>query len=180
MDIEIDIADPAWEPVALPDLIAAAAQATLRFLGHDPACFALSVLACDDARIRALNGQFRAKDSATNVLSWPTWDLSAETPGGMPEPPEIGSAEFPEELGDIALAWETCEAEAREQGKPLADHVTHLVVHSVLHLLGYDHQTDEDAELMEKTEVLILAQRGIADPYAAVTGAAPTGVALLD
>jgi len=180
MLVETDIADPGWIGLDLQTLIPAAAAATLTYLGHDPSGFNLSVLACDDARIRALNAQFRGKDSATNVLSWPTWDLSAQTPGDLPDPPEPGTPDAPEELGDIALALQTCQREAAEQGKPVADHVAHLVVHSVLHLLGYDHQTDEDAEIMEKTEVLILAQMGIADPYAMGTGDAPIGVALLD
>ena len=180
MQVEIDITEQGWSVLDLERLIARDGVATLDHLGQDPVCFALSVLACDDARVRALNGQFRGKDSATNVLSWPTWDLGAPTPGDLPEPPEPGTPDAPAELGDIALAFQTCRNEARAQGKPLDHHVTHLVVHSTLHLLGFDHQTDQDAEIMEKTEVLILAQMGIADPYAAQTGDAPTGVALLD
>lgn len=180
MQIEIDIADPRWSDLELEALMRQAGVATLRHLGHDPAGFELSVLACDDARIRTLNAQFRAKDVATNVLSWPTWDLSAETPGALPEPPGQGTPDHPEALGDMALAYETCAREATEQGKPFADHVAHLSVHSVLHLLGYDHQTDDDAELMEKTERVILAQLGIADPYAQDSPGTPAGVCTLD
>ena len=180
MQVDLDIIEQGWAALDLAGLIARCGTATLDHLGHDPACFALSVLACDDARIRALNGQFRSKACASNVLSWPTWDLGAPTPGGLPDPPEPGTPDAPGELGDIALAFQTCRNEARAQGKTLHHHATHLVVHSTLHLLGYDHQTDQDAEIMEKTEVLILAQMGIADPYAAQMGDAPTGVALLD
>jgi len=72
---------------------------------------------------------------------------------------------MPEELGDIAIAWETCDREAAEAGKPMADHVTHLVIHAVLHLLGYDHERDGDASLMEGTEIAILAGLGLANPY---------------
>ncbi|WP_417628131.1 rRNA maturation RNase YbeY [Pararhodobacter aggregans] len=162
--LDINAEEPRWGD--LDPLARAAIDATLAHLGHDPACFEVSLLACDDARIKGLNAGFRDKDKATNVLSWPAWDLSAQTPGALPEEPETGTPDEPEALGDIALAYETCLREAGEQGKPFADHVTHLIVHSVLHLLGYDHETDEDAALMEKTEVAILATMGIADPYA--------------
>jgi len=180
MQVEIDITDPRWADLRLEGLVAQACTATLAHLGYDPAGFEVSVLACDDARIRALNAQFRAKDSATNVLSWPTWDLSAQTAGEMPEPPETGTPEDPEALGDMALAYETCHHEAGAQHKTPTAHVTHLIVHSVLHLLGYDHETDEDAVLMEETERSILAQLGIADPYAHDDSEVPQGAAGLD
>ncbi|MCB1406296.1 MAG: rRNA maturation RNase YbeY [Rhodobacteraceae bacterium] len=180
MQVDIDIDDPRWADMGLDAIVLRAGAATLAHLGHDAAGFELSVLACDDARIRTLNAQFRGKDSATNVLSWPTWDLSAEAPGALPEPPEPGNADDPEALGDMALAYETCLREAAEQNKPPLDHVTHLIVHSVLHLLGYDHETDPDAELMEETERSILAQLGIADPYATEDLALPQGIAGLD
>jgi probable rRNA maturation factor len=82
----------------------------------------------------------------------------------VPDLPE-GDAHDPEELGDIAIAWETCAREAAEQGKALETHVTHLLVHATLHLLGYDHQNDEDAALMEGTEIRVLARLGVANPY---------------
>lgn len=162
--LEINTEEPRWGD--LTPLARAAIDATLAHLGHDPACFEVSVLACDDARMKGLNAGFRGKDAPTNVLSWPAWDLSPEAPGGTPDDPETGTPEDPEPLGDIALGFETCGREAKEQGKALVDHVTHLVVHSTLHLLGFDHESDADAHLMEKTEVAILAQMGIADPYA--------------
>lgn len=168
MPVELNSEDERWGD--LTPLAQRAVAAVLAHLGHDPAAFEVSVLACDDARIQALNAQFRAKDRPTNVLSWPSWDLAADTPGAAPEPPEAGTPADPEALGDIALAFETCTREAAEQGKAFADHVTHLLVHSVLHLLGYDHQDPRDGELMEKTEVAILATMGIADPYETLDG----------
>lgn len=168
MPVELNTEDPRWG-----DLTALAERATtaaLRHLGHDPVLLEVSVLACDDARIRLLNAQFRGKDQPTNVLSWPAWDLGAESPGALPEPPEAGTMDEPESLGDLALAYETCQREAAEQGKAFDDHVTHLIVHSVLHLLGYDHECDPDALLMEETETAILATLGIADPYATLDG----------
>ncbi|MEM1100606.1 MAG: rRNA maturation RNase YbeY [Pseudomonadota bacterium] len=119
----------------------------------------VALLAADDARVAELNAQFRGKPSPTNVLSWPTEERGAAHPGGTPRAPET------RELGDIALAYETCAREAEAQGKPFAAHVTHLIVHGTLHLLGYDHETEADAALMEGLEVEILGNLGYPDPY---------------
>jgi probable rRNA maturation factor len=85
--------------------------------------------------------------------------------GERPVLPDPGPPDAPEELGDVAIAWDTCAREAQSQGKPMEAHVTHLVVHAVLHLLGYDHVEDADATLMEAEEVRILASLGLPDPY---------------
>ena len=114
--------------------------------------YSLSILMTDDAAVRTLNRDWRGKDSPTNVLSFPS---------DMPAIP--GEPDF---LGDIALARETLEREAALDGKPLDDHLRHLVVHGVLHLLGYDHIEKAEAEEMEETETRILAGLGVADPYA--------------
>ena len=168
MPVEVNVEAARWgDPARLADR---AVAAVLAHLGHDPAAYLVSLLACDDARMTALNAQFRGQEKPTNVLSWPAEDLSAETDGGAPHPPEPGTEEDPAELGDIALAYETCAREAAAQGKTHDDHATHLVVHSVLHLLGYDHIRPEDALLMEETEIAILVQLGIANPYEALDG----------
>ena len=180
MQVDIDIEDARWDDLGLDPLVHSAGAQVLTYLGHDPLAFELSVLACDDARIHALNAQFRGQDKATNVLSWPTWDLSADVPGDPPEPPETGTPDNPEAMGDLALAYETCLREANEQHKDPRHHVTHLIVHSVLHLLGYDHETDEDAVLMEETERSILALMGIADPYAEQDTGVTIGAADID
>ena len=99
--------------------------------------------------MRELNARFRAKDGPTNVLSFP----AAANPHGH--------------LGDVALAFGVCAREAAEQGKSLADHTQHLVAHGVLHLLGYDHMSDDEAEAMEGLERVVLAGLGVADPYEA-------------
>ena len=156
--------DARWEGFGLARLADRAAAATLGHLCLDPAGFEIALMGCDDARIATLNADFRGKPQPTNVLSWPSEERAAEAEGGQPELPG-GDASMPEELGDIAIAWETCAREAEEQGKPAADHVTHLVVHAVLHLLGYDHVRDGDAALMEGLEVEILAGLGLANPY---------------
>ncbi|MBB4206364.1 rRNA maturation RNase YbeY [Roseinatronobacter bogoriensis] len=165
--VDVVIEDPRWNEDSLQTLAEAAADAALRKLGHDPSGFEVVLLACDDGRIAGLNAGFRGKAQPTNVLSWPEWDLSADAEGDLPHPPEAGSEDDPEPLGNIALSYDTCTREATEQGKNFDDHLRHLIVHSVLHLLGYDHIRDKDAALMEETEVLILAQIGVSDPYEA-------------
>lgn len=163
--VDTIIEDPRWQAIDLPALAERIARAGLADLGLPPEGFMLCLMACDDARIAALNADFRGKPQPTNVLSWPSEERGAEHEGALPAPPEPGDAEDPAELGDIALAWETCCAEAEAADKSLPDHVTHLVLHGMLHLLGYDHIRDGDAELMEATERRILAQLGVADPY---------------
>ncbi|MEN3929732.1 rRNA maturation RNase YbeY [Microvirga sp. W0021] len=111
----------------------------------------ISFLFADDATIRTLNADWRDKDKATNVLSFP-----AEHPPGMPGP---------ELLGDIILAFETCQREAQEEEKSLINHATHLIIHGTLHLLGYDHIEEEEAVEMESLEIEALATLGIDDPY---------------
>lgn len=154
---EVIIEDERWQAAGLEPLALSAVTATLDFLARPAAT--VVVLGCDDARIAGLNADFRGKPRPTNVLSWPSVEHAPRSPGATPEVPDV------EELGDIALAYETCAAEAEAQGKLFADHVTHLVVHAVLHLAGYDHIDDADAETMEAAERSILAGLGIADPY---------------
>ena len=110
----------------------------------------VSLLLGDDRAIAALNLEFRGKDGPTNVLSFPP----------------AGEGGVPGFLGDIALAAETIASEAEFQGKSFDNHAAHMAVHGFLHLLGYDHEQDTDAEAMEARERAILASLGIADPYA--------------
>lgn len=115
----------------------------------------ISVRVVDEEEGRALNNQFRQQDKATNVLSFPA--LGAGEPG---LPPELSQS-----LGDIVICGPVVEREAAEQGKEVASHWAHLLVHGTLHLLGFDHETDAEAAAMEKLETNILAARGIANPY---------------
>ncbi len=162
MPVETLIEDTRWSAFDLEPVAKCAMQATLAHLDLDPEAWEISVLACDDARITALNSDFRDKPQPTNVLSWPSDERGAEQDGGVPDSPVPGPDP---ELGDIAIAWETCAREADDAGKPLEHHVTHLLVHAVLHLLGYDHIRDKDATLMESTESAILGKLGVPDPY---------------
>lgn len=159
---DVMIEDRRWKALDLEALAERAATATLAHLNMDPAQFEISVLACNDARIAVLNEDFRGKPQPTNVLSWPSRERGAARDGDMPEPAHPGPDS---ELGDIAIAYDICAAEAALGDKPLADHTTHLIVHAVLHLLGYDHVRGQDATLMESCEVAILCKLGIANPY---------------
>lgn len=162
--VEIATEDAAWDALDLEALAGRAVGATLVALDLPPGAFEVSILACDDARIATLNGEFRGKPTPTNVLSWPAEDRAPDTPGGAPHLPDPGDP-MAAELGDLALAHGTCAREAAEAGKPLADHVTHLIVHGTLHLLGFDHETDADAARMEGLEVKILQTLNMANPY---------------
>ncbi len=163
--VETLIEDARWEAFGLAALAERAGNAVLGDLGLPVEGFSLGLMGCDDARIAVLNADFRGKPQPTNVLSWPSEERGAEFAGEAPEPPQPGDPDDPESLGDIAIAWETCVREAEEQSKSMTDHVTHLIVHGVLHLLGYDHIDDADAAVMESLEVRILASLGVSDPY---------------
>lgn len=159
---EVLIEDDRWQTAGLADLAERAAASALVHEELDPGEWEISVLGCDDARIAALNAGFRDRASPTNVLSWPSEERGAQTPGARPAPPRPGDGP---ELGDIAIAFDTCAREADAAGRSLTDHATHLLVHATLHLLGYDHARDPDATLMERTEAEILGKLGLADPY---------------
>jgi probable rRNA maturation factor len=155
--VDIEIEDPSWlgaEPEA-EALVWRAAQAVLD-AHEDIEGQGIVILLADDDSVQALNRDFRQKDYATNVLSFP----SPKGPEANPEG----------QIGDIALAFGVCRREAEEQGKPLAHHLQHLVAHGVLHLLGYNHESDEEAEVMEALERELLAGLDIPDPYAGEEG----------
>lgn len=156
LELEAVVEDEAWPAEvasrAFLDPIAAAIAAKVVFEAHEKAVVAFG----DDAAVRALNARYRGRDRPTNVLSFPA-------------PVDVGSAPHPEgeavPIGDVILARETVLREAGEQGIDILDHTTHLIVHGVLHLAGYDHETERDAAEMEGLEVDILAMLDIDNPY---------------
>ena len=160
MTVEVIIEDERWEKAGLGVLATQAVTATFSHLGLKADDWDVSLLGCDDARIAVLNGDFRDKPQATNVLSWPSAERGAENEGQTPELPSGDP-----ELGDIALAFDTCQREAAEFGRTQEHHILHLIVHGLLHLLGYDHERDGDGDLMESLETAILAGLGVPNPY---------------
>jgi probable rRNA maturation factor len=156
LEIEIVRRSAVWDSIEVSDdmlLRAARAAFAAASVAPDEPCDATLVLT-DDDEMRTLNRTWRGKDYATNVLSFPAGEPFGEA-HGEPSP-----------LGDVVLAAETVIEEAKRKDIPVADHATHLVVHGMLHLLGHDHERDADAERMEALETKILADLGIADPYA--------------
>jgi probable rRNA maturation factor len=173
LDLSVLVEDGRWDVVlaggrpALEDLAAVAVSAALAGAGEAEAALSLAVVLADDARVAALNAAYRGREGPTNVLSFAVRDAAPDV-APAPGLEELGPEELgPEELGDVILALETCRREAGDLGTDLRSHLCHLIVHGVLHLLGYDHQDDEQAEEMEGLETEILAGLGIADPYAA-------------
>ena len=165
--IDLAVEEPGWLE-DLPELEAhaeAAARLALEAAGIDPAQRIIGLLACSDARIAVLNHDFRGKAQATNVLSWPAFALAPPWPGACPPPPPEPALGMPQPLGDVAIALQTTRREALERAIPLKDHVIHLILHGCLHLLGFDHETDADAETMEGIETSALARIGVADPF---------------
>jgi probable rRNA maturation factor len=159
MGLEVEIEDEAW-PGALPDVQALVVRAAEAALGEDRdlASGGLVILLTDDETVRDLNARFRGRDRATNVLSFPAAPMPIS--GG-----DDASGPRLSPLGDIVLAFGLCSLEAQQQNKALSSHLTHLVVHGVLHLLGRDHEVEAEAEAMEAEERQILAGLGIDDPY---------------
>lgn len=145
--IEVEVEAKDWSD-AIDDVEAVVERAAAATLGTQTG--GVVILLTDDHTVQDLNHRFRGKDRPTNVLSFP----AAEMPGADPQP-----------LGDIVLAYGVCVREAGEQSKTLRDHLTHLVVHGGLHLLGRDHEDDAEAETMEAEERSILASLGVSDPY---------------
>jgi probable rRNA maturation factor len=154
---EVLVVADCWrdEPRA-EDVIQRAIATAAEAVDDDVADAELAVMLTDDSGIRTLNANWRGVDKPTNVLSFPA--LQPETPPTDDDPPRM--------LGDIAIAYETMRKEASDERKPFDHHLSHLAVHGFLHLIGYDHETDDDAETMEALEREILAQLGIPDPYA--------------
>ena len=142
--IEVEIEDDAWS-AALPEVEAVATRAATAALGSVEGD--VVILLTDDEAVREINARFRDRDRPTNVLSFPAAESA-----------------FPH-LGDLTLAFGVCATEAEAQAKTLSDHLSHLIVHGVLHLLGRDHEDDAEADEMEDEERSILASLGVADPY---------------
>jgi probable rRNA maturation factor len=163
LEVELDQsdgwnADEDWQKLADAAVKAAFAVSSHGDLANAPFTLSISISLSTDAEVQTLNAQYRGKNKPTNVLSFP-----------MLEPSELDALANTDDgevlLGDMILAFETCDTEAAEKAIPIADHVTHLIVHGTLHLLGLDHIDDIQAEHMEALEVKALASLGLGNPY---------------
>ena len=167
--LELSVDSTEWE--AIPDVAGMAERAVLAALaaaGMPRDVATVSLMLTEDGEMRRLNRTFRERDRATNVLSWPAMTLSAPLREKDLRETGLRAAELPEPpvfLGDVALGYQTVRSEAHEHAKTIEQHASHLIVHGVLHLLGYDHQIDEDAAFMEEREIDALARLGWPDPY---------------
>lgn len=156
LEVLVTVDADAWaERIHSIDTVATAAAraAVAAAAASAPGPAEVGIVFSDDATVQRLNGTYRGRDAPTNVLAFPAED-DAEGPGDVPRL-----------LGDVVLAYETCAREASAAGIPLEDHLRHLVVHGVLHLLGFDHEEDAAAERMERLETAILHDLGVPDPY---------------
>lgn len=173
--VDLVVEEPAWlaELPALERLAGTAARLACEAAGLAPGDYAVSVLACDDARIARLNRDHRGRAEPTNALSWPAFPLAPVRPGGLPPAPPAPPPGQRQPLGDVAIALQTARREAAGHGIPLKDHVIHLILHGCLHLLGFDHLREEDAETMEGLETRALQRIGVPDPYSRGDAAGP-------
>lgn len=160
LEIDVMIVFPRWHDVLPPaeEVCRRAATAAYQVAGRNTERAEASIVLAEDRMIRRLNRHYRGKDEATNVLSFPT---------GADELHPVAGNAAPSLLGDVVVAYQTTAREAAAEGKDLGDHLSHLIVHGLLHLLGYDHRDDREAEEMESLERRALAALGIADPRAA-------------
>ncbi|KPF95583.1 rRNA maturation RNase YbeY [Rhodopseudomonas sp. AAP120] len=153
---EVVIAAACWQSEASAEaVVLRAIEAAAKAVDEDTGGAELAVMLTDDDGIQALNASYRGFDKPTNVLSFPAPEADYQDEDGAPRL-----------LGDIAIAYQTVRREADDEGKPFDHHLSHLAVHGFLHLVGYDHETDAEAETMESAERRILAGLGIPDPYA--------------
>jgi probable rRNA maturation factor len=157
LDIQLDAAG--WRGLrgVRPALMRAALATAARLPARLRFPFTATVLLTGNARVKLLNRDFRGIDKPTNVLSFPQFDPA--------ELPKMGKAREPVELGDMALAYQYIVAESKKEHKILINHITHLVIHGLLHLFGYDHVMDDEADKMEKLETTIMRDLGLPDPY---------------
>ena len=161
MSVDLIMEDARWKTLNLIQIANAAFKETLSQLNLKSENFICCILACNNKKIEDLNAQFRGKKNSTNVLSFPSKVEVYEIINGS----QSETNADPLELGDIAIAYEVCKTEAIVSKIEFEDHVCHLIIHSVLHLLGFDHEEEENAVEMEKIEVQVLAKLGISNPY---------------
>jgi probable rRNA maturation factor len=167
MIINITFKDKRWVKIPLEEIGKGALKLIIdKFLGQDNN-FEVSILASDDVEIRELNKNFRRIDSSTNIISWPEHETQLNQPGHIPDLVDKLKSGFEglNFLGNLAISFDRCSIEAEEKNIHFEDHVLHLLLHGCLHLIGFDHQNELDANLMEDIEIRLLSGVGIKNPY---------------
>ena len=167
MIINIIFKDKRWVKIPLEEIGKGALKLIIdKFLGQDNN-FEVSILASDDAEIRELNKNFRGNDSSTNIISWPEHETQSNQLGQIPDLVDKLKSGFEglTFLGNIAISFDRCSIEAEGKNIQFEDHVLHLLLHGCLHLIGFDHQNELDANLMEDIEIRLLSVVGIKNPY---------------
>lgn len=164
--IDVVIEDNQWRAFDLEKISTKAFDAVRYILDLERKPFEVSILACNDMRIAKLNAKFRNKSTPTNILSWPTRNLHPDALNDwlatQPGPDEYNTHIL---LGDLALSYETCMREAKDMGLDPNDHIAHLIIHGILHLLGYRHETNTEATIMETLEKDMMHYLGLGNPY---------------
>jgi probable rRNA maturation factor len=164
--VELRVEGGDWSALGDAETLARRAlEAACAEIGYDAERMEVGVLLSDDSEIATLNAAYRDSAAATNVLSWPAFEIARGADGAPLARPPVGAHGPVTLLGDIALASGVVAREAAERELAMADHATHLMIHGFLHLLGYDHENAVDAEAMEQVERAALARIGVADPY---------------
>lgn len=167
MIINIKFKDKRWLKIPLEEIGKGALKLIIdKFLGKDNN-FEVSILASDDVEIRELNKNFRGIDGSTNIISWPEYETQSNQPGHIPDLVDKLKSGFEELtfLGNLAISFDRCSIEAEEKNIHFEDHVLHLLLHGCLHLIGFDHQNELDAFLMEDIEIRLLSRVDIKNPY---------------
>ena len=167
MKINVIFNDKRWVKIPLQEITKSALKLIIdRFLAKHNS-FEVSILATNDTEIRELNKNFRGNDSGTNIISWPEKEIQSRKQGHFPVQidkfkPDSEGIIF---LGNLAISFERCSTEAEERNIYFEDHILHLLLHGCLHLIGFDHQNELDATLMENIEIRLLSGVGIKNPY---------------
>jgi len=162
MPVEVLIEEEEWKHKGLNRLSLESFNQVMFYFNYKQSEFEVSILGCNDKKIKTLNANFCSKNSATNVLSWPARERRSQVMGSLPKRLDPKIDVF---VGDIAIAYETCYKEAKEADTNFASHVSHLLTHGLLHLIGFDHENDLDAKVMERIEIEILGKMGIGVQY---------------
>ena len=167
MIINIIFKDKRWVTIPLEEIGKGALKLVIdKFLGQDHN-FEVSILASNDVEIRELNKNFRGNNSNTNIISWPEHETQSNQPGHIPDLVDKLKSGYEglSFLGNLAISFDRCFMEAEEKNIHFEDHVLHLLTHGCLHLIGFDHQNELDANLMEDIEIRLLSGVGIKNPY---------------